>query len=290
MKCIFSAWGKIGYYMLENNGVSVIIPTYNRADLLRKSIESVQNQTYEEWEIIIVDDCSTDGTEQVVKEFGDFRIRYIRNEKNLGAGASRNKGVALARYDYIAFQDSDDVWRCGKLEKQMQYMMNYSEYDMVYCSFLKHYSDGREIIVPNKQIGNRQGNMYTTLLINNVISTQTILIKKESFVLCGGFDEELRAIEDWDLVLRISEKSQVGFVPEVLVDVYETQGSISYDGAGYYKARCKMLAANAGYLQENGLFDRLVMEMFKDAEQRGVLDSVKTIFMLSLKQYYKMEN
>ena len=276
--------------MLENNGVSVIIPTYNRADLLRKSIESVQNQTYEEWEIIIVDDCSTDGTEQVVKEFGDFRIRYIRNEKNLGAGASRNKGVALARYDYIAFQDSDDVWRCGKLEKQMQYMMNYSEYDMVYCSFLKHYSDGREIIVPNKQIGNRQGNMYTTLLINNVISTQTILIKKESFVLCGGFDEELRAIEDWDLVLRISEKSQVGFVPEVLVDVYETQGSISYDGAGYYKARCKMLAANAGYLQENGLFDRLVMEMFKDAEQRGVLDSVKTIFMLSLKQYYKMEN
>ena len=276
--------------MLENNGVSVIIPTYNRADLLRKSIESVQNQTYEEWEIIIVDDCSTDGTEQVVKEFGDFRIRYIRNEKNLGAGASRNKGVALARYDYIAFQDSDDVWRCGKLEKQMQYMMNYSEYDMVYCSFLKHYSDGREIIVPNKQIGNRQGNMYTTLLINNVISTQTILIKKESFVLCGGFDEELRAIEDWDLVLRISQKSQVGFVPEVLVDVYETQGSISYDGAGYYKARCKMLAANAGYLQENGLFDRLVMEMFKDAEQRGVLDSVKTIFMLSLKQYYKMEN
>lgn len=276
--------------MLENNGVSVIIPTYNRADLLRKSIESVQNQTYEEWEIIIVDDCSTDGTEQVVKEFGDFRIRYIRNEKNLGAGASRNKGVALARYDYIAFQDSDDVWRCGKLEKQMQYMMNHSEYDMVYCSFLKHYSDGREIIVPNKQIGNRQGNMYTTLFINNVISTQTILIKKESFVLCGGFDEELRAIEDWDLVLRISQKSQVGFVPEVLVDVYETQGSISYDGAGYYKARCKMLAANAGYLQENGLFDRLVMEMFKDAEQRGVLDSVKTIFMLSLKQYYKMEN
>lgn len=97
MKCIFSAWGKIGYYMLENDGVSVIIPTYNRADLLRKSIESVQNQTYEEWEIIIVDDCSTDGTEQVVKEFGDFRIRYIRNEKKPGRRCFQKQGSSTCK-------------------------------------------------------------------------------------------------------------------------------------------------------------------------------------------------
>lgn len=276
--------------MTEELGVSVVIPTYNRAELLARSVESVQRQTYKKWEIIIVDDCSTDDTEQMVKEFEDYRIRYIRNKKNMGAGASRNRGAGLARYEYIAFQDSDDVWRCDKLEKQMEYMSNHYEYDMVYCSFLKHYSDGNEIIVPNRQTGNRQGDMRTTLLINNMIGTPTILIKKECVMMCGGFDEELRAIEDWDFVVRVAEKSQIGFVPEVLVDAYETQGSISYDGAGYYKARCKMLAANAGYLQENGLFDRLVMEMFNDADQRGVLDSVKTIFMLSLKQYYKMEN
>lgn len=276
--------------MTEELGVSVVIPTYNRAELLARSVESVQRQTYRKWEIIIVDDCSTDDTEQIVKDFEDYRIRYIRNEKNLGAGASRNRGVELARYKYIAFQDSDDVWRCDKLEKQMEYMSIHYEYDMVYCSFLKHYSDGNEIIVPNRQTGNRQGDMRTTLLINNMIGTPTILIKKECFMICGGFDEELRSIEDWDFVVRASEKSLIGFIEDVLVDAYETQGSISYDGAEYYKARCKMLAANAGYLQENGLFDRLVMEMFNDAEQRGVLDSVKTIFMLSLKQYYKMEN
>lgn len=276
--------------MLENNGVSVIIPTYNRADLLRKSIESVQNQTYEEWEIIIVDDCSTDGTEQVVKEFGDYRIRYIRNEKNLGAGASRNRGGELARYEYIAFQDSDDVWRCGKLEKQMQYMMNHSEYDMVYCSFLKHYSNGGSLVVPNNQIGEREGDMYATLLVNNVIGTPTVLIRRNVFLECGGFDTELKAIEDWDLAVRVARNSQIGFVSEILVDAYETQGSISYDGAAYYKARCKMLAQNGSYLQEVGLFDDLVINMFNDAEKRGVLDSVKKIFMLSLKEYYDKEN
>ena len=121
--------------MTEELGVSVVIPTYNRAELLARSVESVQRQTYRKWEIIIVDDCSIDDTEQIVRDFGDNRIRYIRNGKNLGAGASRNRGVELARYEYIAFQDSDDVWRCGKLEKQMEYMSNHYEYDMVYCRF-----------------------------------------------------------------------------------------------------------------------------------------------------------
>lgn len=276
--------------MTEKLGISVVIPTYNRAELLVRSIESVQKQTYNKWEIIVVDDCSTDNTEQAIRDICDSRIRYIRNKENIGAGASRNRGAALARYDYIAFQDSDDVWRCDKLEKQMEYMTNHDEYDMVYCSFLKHYSDGNELIVPNRQAGNRQGDMHTTLLTNNMIGTPTILIKKECFMICGGFDEELRAIEDWDFVVRASEKSQIGFIEDVFVDAYETQGSISYDGAEYYKARCKMLATNVECLQNIGLFDKLVMEMFNDAAQRGVLDSVKTIFMLSLKQYYKMEN
>lgn len=267
-------------------GISVVIPTYNRAELLLRSIKSIQDQTYMNWELIVVDDGSTDGTEQIISNLDDSRIRYMRNEENIGAAASRNRGVSLAKNDYIAFQDSDDVWRCDKLQRQMEYLCENKEFDMVYCSFLKHYNDGRETVVPNKQVGAREGNMHTTLLINNVIGTPTILMKKDAFLECGGFDTELRAIEDWDLAVRVSESSQIGFLPEILVDVYETQGSISYDGAGFYKARCKMLASNVEYLQEMGLFDDLVMDMFNDAEQRGILDSVKTIFMLSLKRYY----
>lgn len=169
-------------------------------------------------------------------------------------------------------------------------MMNYSEYDMVYCSFLKHYSDGGSLAVPNNQIGEREGDMYATLLVNNVIGTPTVLIRRNVFLECGGFDTELRAIEDWDFAVRVARNSQIGFVPEILVDAYETQGSISCDGAAYYKARCKMLAQNGVYLQEVGLFDELVINMFNDAEKRGVLDSVKKIFMLSLKEYYDKEN
>ena len=161
-------------------GISVVIPTYNRAELLLRSIKSIQNQTYMNWELIVVDDGSTDGTEQIISNLDDSRIRYMRNEENIGAAASRNRGVSLAKNDYIAFQDSDDVWRCDKLQRQMEYLCENKEFDMVYCSFLKHYNDGRETVVPNKQVGAREGNMHTTLLINNVIGTPTILMKKDS--------------------------------------------------------------------------------------------------------------
>ena len=276
--------------MLEKYGVSVIIPTYNRAELLERAVKSVQKQTYKNWEIIVVDDGSTDNTEDIINKINDARIKYIKNEKNLGAAASRNRGVELAKYDYVAFQDSDDVWRIDKLEKQMKYLHQNTDYDMVYCSFLKHYGNGGSLVVPNNQIGEREGNMYATLLVNNVIGTPTVLMKRVVFLECGGFDTELRAIEDWDFAVRVARNSQIGFVSEILVDAYETQGSISYDGAAYYKARCKMLAKNGVYLQEVGLFDDLVINMFNDAEKRGVLDSVKKIFMLSLKEYYDKEN
>lgn len=275
--------------MSDKPGVSIIIPTFNRANLLPRAIRSIQQQSYGNWELIIVDDGSTDGTEQEIKKIQDERIRYIRNDENIGAAGSRNRGVSLAQYDYIAFQDSDDVWRPDKLEKQMNYLCGGNDYDMVYCSFLHHYLDGGELVVPNQQLGDREGCIFNTLLINNVVGTPTILIKKDKFLACGGFDISLRALEDWDFALRVSKDSRIGFLSEILVDAYQTSGSISYDGAGYYEARCKMIASNVDYLQEIGLFDQLVVDLFHGAEQRGVLDAVEKIFMLSLKKYYRNE-
>lgn len=104
----------------NNPKVSVIIPTYNRAHLIGRAIKSVLNQTYKDFEIIIVDDGSTDKTEEVVKDFKDERVRYIRREKNKGGSAARNTGIKAARGEYIAFQDSDDEWLPEKLEKQMK--------------------------------------------------------------------------------------------------------------------------------------------------------------------------
>ena len=103
--------------------VSVIIPTYNRAARLPMSVESVLNQTYRDLEIIIVDDGSTDLTEDVVRAMSDSRIRYIKHPRNLGGCKARNTGVSNAKGEYIAFQDSDDVWHADKLEVELKALL-----------------------------------------------------------------------------------------------------------------------------------------------------------------------
>jgi len=114
--------------------VSVIMPSYNTADYISDSIKSVQNQTYENWELIIVDDCSTDATEKVVNSFNDSRIRFFKNEKNSGAAVSRNKALREAKGKWIAFLDSDDLWMPEKLEKQIKFM-NDNGYHFSYTNY-----------------------------------------------------------------------------------------------------------------------------------------------------------
>lgn len=123
-----------------NELVSIIMPSYNTADYISESIKSVQAQTYTNWELIIVDDCSTDNTDEVVGAFlGDQRIRYLKNKKNSGAAVSRNRALREAKGRWIAFLDSDDLWVPEKLEKQIGFMKkngysfsytNYEEIDM----------------------------------------------------------------------------------------------------------------------------------------------------------------
>ena len=145
--------------MPDNVGISIILPTYNRDRLIMRAIQSILDQTYTKWELIIVDDGSTDSTQQIVQSMGEQRISYIKNEQNMGAAASRNHGVKLAHYDYLAFQDSDDVWIVDKLEKQVNYLSKHAEFDMVYSSFVNHHLDGCKVQVPNDQIGEREGNL-----------------------------------------------------------------------------------------------------------------------------------
>ena len=105
--------------------VSIIMPSYNTAKYIGESIRSVQNQTYENWELIIIDDCSTDNSEEILKKYSleDNRICYLKNEKNSGAAVSRNRGLRKAKGKWIAFLDSDDLWDKEKLEKQINFML-----------------------------------------------------------------------------------------------------------------------------------------------------------------------
>ncbi len=120
-----------------NGLVSVIMPSWNTGEYIAKSIQSVIDQTYKNWELIIVDDCSTDNTDEVVKTFlKDRRIIYLKNEKNQGAAITRNRAIREAQGEWIAFLDSDDLWDSKKLEKQLRYMID-NEYDLSYTEYEK---------------------------------------------------------------------------------------------------------------------------------------------------------
>ena len=127
----------------EKGLVSIIMPSYNTALYIKKSIESVLAQTYTNWELIIVDDCSTDNTDEVLSEIHDDRIKYFKNEKNSGAAVSRNKALREARGQWIAFLDSDDLWMPGKLEKQIQFMEK-NEYAFSYTNYEEIDTEGNK--------------------------------------------------------------------------------------------------------------------------------------------------
>ena len=120
--------------------ISIITPTYNCAKFIGVTIESVMKQTYENWEMIIVDDASTDNTEEIVRRYDDKRIKYVKLEKNSGAAIARNKAMKLAQGKYMAFLDSDDIWKENKLEKQINFMEEHN-YNITCTAYEK--VDGR---------------------------------------------------------------------------------------------------------------------------------------------------
>ena len=124
--------------------VSIVMPSFNMASYIAESIRSVLNQTYTNWELIIVDDCSTDNTAEIVSSFNDSRIRYFKNEKNSGAAISRNLAFREARGEYVAFLDSDDLWREDKLEKQIHFMES-NNYSFTYTNYERIDDNGNRI-------------------------------------------------------------------------------------------------------------------------------------------------
>jgi len=189
--------------MLSKPEISVIIPTYNRAELLKKAISSVLNQTFEDLELIIVDEASTDNTSEVVKDFmeGDNRIKYLRYKTNSGKPSiARNRGIAAAEGEYLAFLDSDDEWLPKKLEMQIKMAKNF-DLDVVGCNYFLVDENGETIgkvtfpewIRKNLLKGLMEGAFYPNL--------SGLLIKKHA--LKEWFDGNLTWGEDLELVIRL---------------------------------------------------------------------------------------
>ncbi len=208
--------------------VSVILPTYNRAYIIEKAIQSVLNQTYQDFEIIVIDDGSIDNTEEIIKELQekDNRIRYLRLNINKGASHARNEGIKIAQGEYITFQDSDAEWVIDKLEKQMKVIETSSENIVIYCGFWRIDGDEKTYI-PDINISNREGNIHKELLKGNFVDTPSILLPKKNLEKVGMFDEKLPALEDWDLAIRLSKYYEFKLIDETLYISYVLSDSIS---------------------------------------------------------------
>lgn len=203
--------------------VSVVIPTHNRSALVKRAVESVLAQTYESYEVIVVDDASTDNTAEVVKSFDDSRIWYLRHDTNRHASASRNTGSQAATGRYIAYLDDDDEWLPDKLAKQIELIENASgEIGMVYC-WLDYFDAGRVVAQLHPSL---RGRVFGEVLDKQRLgNSSTLLVRREVFDTVGGFDENLFRGNDGDFIRRVALRYAVDVVPEVLVKVHVGHGS-----------------------------------------------------------------
>ena len=198
--------------------VTVIIPTFNRADLLPLAVESVLHQTFQDFEILIIDDASSDGTPSVGRSYTYHpRIRYMRHRKNQGIAGARNTGVANALGRFIAFLDDDDEWLPSKLKKQVDVLEQSSRsVGAVYSAFEKVDKEtGRplEVVRPNKS-----GHILHELCMKNWIGTaSTVCVKRECFEEAGPFDERVTFGEEYDMWIRIARRYDFKYIDEVLV-------------------------------------------------------------------------
>lgn len=210
-----------------DNLVSIIIPNYNNAEFLKSSISSALSQDYPNIEVIVVDDGSTDDSAMILKEFGS-KIRIL-HQSNSGAAAARNLGIKNASGEFLAFLDSDDVWRNSKITTQMM-KINTSDYGLVYCSLQEFYLNGNRGLIHNPKYEGYCYKYFKRYPSRAIIvgGCSTALIRKS--ILRGSifFDESFSGVgEDLDFFRRICRVTKVGYTPEVLVDYRKHSASLS---------------------------------------------------------------
>lgn len=205
--------------------VSVIIPTYNRANLVGRAIKSVLSQTYEYFELIIVDDSSTDNTEDIIGQFQekDKRIKYIKHDKNKGGSAARNTGIKSSKGEYITFLDSDDEWLCEKLEKQIRLFSSMpTKVGVLYCG---QYDFDDNIGIERLTSCSFEGDVRIELFRGWCPSTPLLMVRKQCFDAVGFFDEQFSSFQEHDLCLRLSRVYDFAYVDEPLVRIHNHLGN-----------------------------------------------------------------
>ncbi|UCD78296.1 MAG: glycosyltransferase [Desulfobacterales bacterium] len=193
--------------------VSVIIPTYNRAWVVKEAVDSVLTQEYDDFELIVVDDGSTDDTRKALSACGP-RIKVLR-QPNRGVSAARNRGIAAAAGHLVAFLDSDDLWLPSKLARQVDFFDNHPA--AVICQTQEIWIRNGVRVNPKKRHQKFSGMIFERSLELCLVSPSAVMIRKDLFDSIGGFDESLPACEDYDLWLRISCRYPVNLIDMPLI-------------------------------------------------------------------------
>lgn len=225
--------------MSSNPFFSVIIPTHNRAHVLGRAIDSVLSQSFQNFELIVIDDGSTDNTDEILLKYTN-KI-HITKIENSGVSAARNRGVDLANGQWICFLDSDDEWLSHKLQ---------SQYDFIQSNPLIPVIHGEEIWIrngkrvnPKKKHKKSGGDIFEKCLPLCLISPSAVCIKKEIYLAMGGFDEDFIVCEDYDLWLKLTSLYPVGFIEEPIINKYgghEDQLSARYKAMDLWRVKSMM--------------------------------------------------
>lgn len=196
--------------------VTAVITTHGRLSLLKKAVESVKKQTYGQIELIVVDDCSSDGTKEWAEQQSDFRYIYISKSESKGGNYARNIGIKAASGDLIAFLDDDDAWYPAKIEKQVALIRSNEELGFVYTGRYIVYEGGHK--VPDMPMSERKGDISKDVFTYILCTTSTLMAKKDVVLAAGMFDEALQFWQETDLIIRMAQISKTDYVPEALVD------------------------------------------------------------------------
>ena len=243
--------------LVNNPLVSVILPTWNRAHLLPRAINSVLSQTYQNLELIIVDDVSTDNTAETVAQITDKRIKYTKlnykkTDTSYGATKARNVGLDTARGELIAFQDSDDQWLPEKLQKQVTTLTKAPAKTGVVFTTLRRKENGVENLIPPHNFKLPPDNQYTSVLRKtNTVSLVTAIVKKECFKNVGVFDEKMPKYQEWELWIRIAKHYGFLYIDEPLVVSYAQKGSVSTNPASKIVALERLLKKHYAFFEQD---------------------------------------
>lgn len=267
--------------------VSIVVPVFNRAAELERSLGSLIAQSYKNIEIIVVDDFSSDFPEAVLDRIADPRIIYIRRQFNGGAAAARNTGVEAAKGVFIAFHDSDDICVYDKVARQVSILASaprhvvgvfcpvifYADVDENSYSFMKSYvrpfSDDRPL----------SGDLTDVVSLRNPVNLPTLMVRREAFFSAGGFDPVLRNNEDWDFSIRIAREGELVFLPEPMyltkfrsrpdIETRRISRSVGYSARSYLRISRKLCRQGAPRRVVAGHYSNAASFLFRLGKYRS---------------------